>query len=109
MPDSRPAPGWPDWVEQWVLPYLREPVLLPVLIALLGHVVVGLSPLMLAVWRTGNPAAIAALALLSAASVGLSLFEARSQRRPGAVTLTIAGTWLASVGVAVLAERTGVF
>jgi hypothetical protein len=101
-------PGWPEWMEQWLLPYLREPVLWPVLVALLGHVVVGLAPLMLVVWRTGNPTALVLLGLLSLGTAGLVGFEALRFHRPGAVTLTCALTWLSSGALAWLGERTGV-
>ncbi|MEZ4237895.1 MAG: hypothetical protein R3F59_17450 [Myxococcota bacterium] len=103
-----PPPGWPDWMERWVLPYVREPALLPVLLALLGHVVVVLVPLMLGTWRTGHGAVVALLVAAVLGSVGLVGFESVRFRRPGAVTLTVLGTWAVSVGLAWFCERTGV-
>ncbi|MEQ1504148.1 MAG: hypothetical protein ABMB14_18035 [Myxococcota bacterium] len=102
-------PGWPDWIEEWVLPYLREPTLWPVLVALLGHVVVGLVPPMLAVWRTGSAWAAVALALVAVGSLGAIGFEVGRFRRPGAVSLAVIGTWALAVGTAILAARTGLW
>jgi hypothetical protein len=95
-------------MEQWLLPYLREPVLWPVLVALLGHVVVGLAPLMLTVWRTGNSTAIFLLSVLLLGTAGLVGFEGVRFHRPGAVTLACVLTWLSGGALAWLGERTGV-
>lgn len=103
-----PPPGWPDWIERWVLPYLREPALAPVLVALLGHVVVVLAPLMLWSWRTGSGVAAGLLVGLGLGSLGLCAFELWRFRRPGAVTLTLLVLWAVSVGAAWFGERTGV-
>jgi hypothetical protein len=107
-PDPRPASsGWPDWLEQWVLPYLREPALWPVLVAIMGHVVVAVVALELALWRERSVGSGALLALLLAGSGAATTFEIRRSGRPGAVTATLALSWAASVGGAWLAERTG--
>lgn len=103
-----PPPGWPDWVERWVLPYLSEPALAPVLIAVLGHVVVALAPLMLWAWRTGSGVAVALLVIAAAASLALCTFELWRFRRPRAVTLVLLGLWAASVAAAWFGERSGV-
>jgi hypothetical protein len=94
-------------MEQWLLPYLREPVLWPVLVALLGHVMVGLAPLMLLVWRTGNGTALVLLGGLLLGTAGLVTFEGVRFGRPGPVTFTCALTWLSSGALAWLGESTG--
>jgi hypothetical protein len=48
------------------------------------------------------------LAALAAGSLGLAGFEARRFGRPGPVSATLALSWIASVGFAGLAERTGI-
>lgn len=96
------------WVEGWVLPYLGEPALWPVLIALLGHVVVVLTPLMLAVWRVQSPAAALALAGALALTFWLSRVGWRIEQYPWLLAATALATWLSSFAFAVLCERTGI-
>jgi hypothetical protein len=103
-----PGPMWPAWFEQWVLPYLREPVLWPVLLAVMGHVVLVVTALELAVWRVRSIESGVVLLALALGSAGATLFEVRRSGRPGPVTVTLALSWAASVGGAWLAERTGV-
>ena len=107
---AEPAvPGWPVWIETWVLPYVREPSLWPVLVALLGHVVVGIAPLVLYVVRTGSVEAGLVLVGLVLASVGLVGFEVFRFRWPGGVTAALVATWATSLGLAWVADRTGTF
>lgn len=111
MTDHQPDPivsGWPAWLEQWILPYLREPSLWPVLIAVMGHVVVVVVALELDVWREGSIGSGITLAALIAATAGGCGFEVRRVGGPGALTYTLALTWAASVGGAWIAARTGV-
>ena len=109
-PDLRlvdPAPRWPAWLEHSVMPYVRDPALRPVLVAVLGHVSIALAPLLLVVWRTGSTAAgVAAvgIAIASIAAIGLELARFR---RPGGVTVALVATWGAAVLIAWIAERTG--
>jgi hypothetical protein len=101
------AGGWPPWVEQWVLPFIRESGLWPVLVALLGHVLVLIAPLLLALWR-GNPGASVPLTVLILASFWLCKTEHEANGRLGAVTGVVLGSWLASAGLAWVAHTTGV-
>ncbi len=96
-----------DWVDTWVLPYFDREVLWPVLIALLGHVVVIVVPLMLAVYRVGSLTAVVGVLFSLSLSVAFCWFEVRHKGRPGSVVVAIALTWAASIGLAVLCERTG--
>ena len=98
-PDTVLDTGFPPWMERWVWTYLREPSLWPVALALLGHVMILLAPVMLFAWRDGNPFAYLALFLVR--------LEARHLRRPGAVTLALTLTWAAAVGVAWAGWRWG--
>lgn len=95
---------WPVWVETWVLPYVREPVLWPVLIAILGHVVVLFALGALNVWRGESWTAAVLSVAFTVGSVG---WEYRVMRRPGPIAAWIALTWLVSIGLVVLSVRTG--
>jgi hypothetical protein len=110
-PDEPPPPpdtAWPPFLAEWVLPYLREPALMPVLLALLGHVVVVLAPLMLAVWRVHSVEAALLLLLVAGGSVFPLRWECLDEGRPGGVSATVVLTWLASVAAAYFGDRTGV-
>lgn len=105
-PDT--APSWPEWVEDWVLPYIAEPALLPVLLALLGHVVVVIAPLVLALVRTGSGYAAAGLLALAVGSAVAVRWELKVHRAPSGVTATVVGTWAVSLLAAWGADRLGV-
>ena len=102
------GPAWPDWLEQWVIPYVRDPVLWPVVIAVMGHVVVAVTALELAVWRVGSVGSGLIVLALAVGSIAATGFETRRFGRPGPVSLTLALSWAASIGFAWLAERTGI-
>ena len=106
-PDTVLDTGFPPWMERWVWTYLREPSLWPVALALLGHVMIVLAPVMLFAWRDGNPFAYLALFLVISGTVHLMWLEVRHIRRPGAVTLALTLTWAAAVGVAWAGWRWG--
>ncbi|MBX2798289.1 MAG: hypothetical protein KTR31_11485 [Myxococcales bacterium] len=108
MSEEAPAPpAWPAWVEEWVLPYLHNRALWPVWFAILGHVVVVLAGLMLLGWR-GTTDGWVLTAVLLAASAALTVQEVRVSGRLGGVALSLGLLWLTSVGLAVLAEQTGI-
>jgi len=106
--DEPPRSAWPPFIAQWVLPYLKEPTLLPVTLALLGHVVVVLAPLMLMLWRVGSLWA----AVLLIAAAALSSFPIRwewlDEGGPRGVSAVVVLTWLASVAAAVAGDHWGV-
>lgn len=108
LPDPPlPDRGFPPWMERWVWTYLREPSLWPVALALLGHAMILVAPVMLFAWRDGNPVAWLALSLLLGGTGHLVWLELRHSRRPGAVTLALALTWAAAGGVAWAGWRWG--
>jgi hypothetical protein len=108
MEHSEHGEGWPAWVETWVLPYVEEMALWPVLVALLGHVVVIVVPLMLHIYRNGPGFNVFVLGLFVAASVWLVRMELRARGGPGGLTWVMLGTWLVSFPFAWFAESTGV-
>jgi hypothetical protein len=105
---GRTRQGWPDWVEQWVLPYVDDIALWPVLFALLGHVLVVIVPLMLQVYRHGSSWAVLILLLLSGATMALVRMEHVAKGRFGMLSLVMLITWSSSLPFAWFAERTGV-
>lgn len=106
---SREPARWPDWVEEWVMPYLDNRALWPVWFALIGHVVVGVAGLVLVGVRSSLPEAWVAVALLGLGSAWLVQREWRVAGSLAGVTLTVGLTWAAALGLAGLAEATGLF
>ena len=105
---EQPAGDWPEWVRDWVIPYLDDSILWPVAVSLLGHVVVVIVPLMLDIYRHHNLTSVAVLLAMLAGSAWLVRIELRALGRPRAVTGVRAAMWLVSMPFAWFAERTGV-
>lgn len=99
---------WPEWVRDWVLPYLDDSILWPVLFALVAHVLIVIVPLMLQVWRYQNVGAGMMLLILLTASVHLARMEWQALGRPRGLTLVLTVVWLSSLPCVWLAETTGV-
>ncbi len=116
---SRPRPLRPDataeateargFADRYLLVFVREPTLWPVLIVVLCHVAVFVAPVLLLGLRDGQRSALGVLALLVVATLMGSGPEIRRRRRPGAVTGLFAASWVLSVFVAFVANRYGVF
>ena len=98
---------WPPWVERWVLPYVDIPALLPVLIAVMGHIVILAALVVLEAWRSRNPFAIVAVLALVAGTIRVLFEEWRRLRRLGPLSATLAAGWAATIGTVALAEHYG--
>jgi hypothetical protein len=112
MSSASPSPEEPeprDWVDRFILPFVREPTLWPVLIVLVAHVVAFLGPAMIFAVRDGGRGSMAVLALLAALSALVVRFEWRREGRPSALTALTVTTWAASIAFAYLAHHTHIF
>jgi len=88
-----------------VLPFIREPVLWPALIAILGHVVLVITLALLATVRTGSVVGTGLCGLISAGLVG---YELRLFGRPRGVSVSVGLTWAAAIATTILSLKTGV-
>jgi hypothetical protein len=107
-----PAPDpfdGPSWIDRWLLPFVREPTLWPVLLVLLLHGAAFLAPLLLLLLRDGEASALVGLLPAVALSGAGVWAELRARRRAGALSGVVAATWLLGAGAAVVADRTGIF
>jgi hypothetical protein len=95
--------SWPPWVEHWILPYVAIPALLPVLIAVMGHIVILAVLIVLEAWRSTNPFAIAAVGALLVGTARVLLEEWRRLRRLGPLSATLGVGWAATIATAALA------
>jgi hypothetical protein len=94
----------PSRVDRWLLVFVREPTLWPVLLVLIGHAVVLLAPLFLWAFRDGQGGSACTVVLLAAASVAGIAWELRD-RGPGALTGLLLSTWTLSAAAAVAADH----
>jgi hypothetical protein len=99
--------SWPPWVERWVLPYVNIPALLPVLIAVMGHIVILVALVVLEAHRSRNPFAIIVTAMLAVGTLRVLVEEWKRLRRLGPLSATLAMGWAATIGTVALAEHYG--
>jgi hypothetical protein len=91
-------------VDRWILVFVREPTLWPVLLVVIGHAVVLVGPLFLWSFRDGRSGPALALVLLAALSAAAIVWELR-RRGPGALTALLLSTWTLSAAAALAAHR----
>jgi len=99
--DDVPAPEAstePRWM-RFTRPYMEDASLRPVLLAFIGHVVILLVPVMLAVWRTQNLPAVGTLIIMLVGSGMIANTERQIRGRLGAFSLVLLLTWIAGVAL----------
>lgn len=100
-----PATPWPPVIETWVMPYLGETFLWPVLVAVIGHVVALQALIVLNAWRQPLPLAGFACGLLVVLTLRLMWTEIAFYRRPRGVSLFLGICWGLSIAGAVIADH----
>lgn len=103
-PEADPTP-----FERWVLPYIEDSTLWPVLIVVLGHLVAFVAPVILMAVRDRWFPAIGALTGLLLLTTFATIEEVRGRGRPGAQTAILAVAWTLCAGGAFVADHYGVF
>jgi hypothetical protein len=96
-------------LERWVMPFVRDPTLWPILVVVIGHVVAFVAPAMLLAVRDGRIGSWAVLLGLAALTVELLRAEPHPPRRPGPLGVVTLVTWLLSAGAAAAADHYGIF
>jgi hypothetical protein len=92
-----------------VLPYVDEPLLRPVLVAVAGHAVLAVAGLALGTVRTRDPVLFALDAAVLLAS-GLAVrMELRARHRAGSLTAAIVVCLVLGLVSAWVGDRSGVF
>ena len=98
-PTPSEQPEWPPWFKNWVLPYVTESLLWPILIVIWLHFLLLLAVVMV-IATTGNVYLGLALgSLLLSLSGRLVWLEIQVKRRPGGLTLFVVVTWLSGCAV----------
>jgi len=93
-------------VDRWILVFVRESTLWPVLLVLVGNSVVLLAPLFLWSFRDGRAGPGWALAILALPSLAGIVWELR-HRGPGALSGLLLTTWALAAAAALAANHYG--
>jgi len=114
MASSEPAPEprepeGDSWVDRWLLPFVRDSALWPILIVLLVHGTILLAPALILTFRDRSIGAALALLLISFLSFEGVRNEVKGRGRPGALTVLIAIVWVGGGFTAWGADRYGLF
>jgi hypothetical protein len=108
LAEETPSSPWPEAVDKWVIPYLSDSTLWPVLVALIGHVVALLALIVLAAWRRPMPIAGFGCFVILAISCRVVWTEIAFYRRPRGVTLFIVICWTIACAMAAAGDHFGV-
>lgn len=94
----------PDRFERWVLPYLRDSALWPVLLVLLAHAALIVAPFLLLAFRDRDLRGLVGCAVFTGATLhGLRLASRNGHLRPTAGLLL--ATWVLSAATAWFGAR----
>ena len=94
-PAPQERPDWPPWFKNWVLPYISDSLLWPILFVVWAHAVLGLA-VVVVISFTGNLfLGLALCSVLLSVSGRLVWFEIQVRRRPGGLTAFLLVTWIA--------------
>src|SRR5262245_54383525 len=106
MSDSpEPANLEARFLEYVVAPFVRDPMLWPILAVFVGHVVAGLGVALVFGVRDRRFPAMLALVLAAVLTFNGVRVELRVRRRPAALCAILAVTWLLSAAVAAAGAR----
>jgi len=100
-------PHTEDAVDRWVMPYVRDSTLWPVLLVVMAHVMAFVAPVLLYAIRDHHLAAFAALAGTLYLTFGVIRYDVRRSRRPAALSIIVLVIWAASIAAAYYGNRTG--
>lgn len=95
----------PHGVDLWVMPYIRDSTLWPVLIVLIAHVVAFVSPVLLLALRDRRPGPMVTGVVLVLLSLRGFHWEVQARRKFGAISWIIVTTWVASLVAAYFGDR----
>jgi len=85
-------------VDRFLANYVSDPMLWPVMLAVLGHVIIVIAPVILLAVRDRHPLGIVGLAFALVSSA--SLFVRRGRPRARVLGWLVLATWVASAGMA---------
>lgn len=93
--------------DRWVMPYLEDSALWPVLIVIIAHIVAFTAPVLLFAFRDRRFVGMAALLLMGFASVQAVRYDLGRRGRPAAITGLLTACWVLSSAAAYFASEWG--
>jgi hypothetical protein len=102
-------PEDPQGVDMWIMPYLRDVSLWPVLVVLILHVVAFISPIVLYAVRDRMIGPMVALGVVVLLTLRGFRWEMQSRGQFGAISWLFVATWTTSFVAAYFANLSGFF
>jgi len=109
MVDGAREPEGANFVERWLMPFISDSALWPILVVVLAHATILLGSALILSVRDRSIGAMLAVAAISVLSFEGIRNEVRARRRPGPLTGLAAIVWLSSAVAAWAADRAGLF
>ena len=94
----------PQGVDMWIMPYLRDSSLWPVLVVFVVHAVAFIAPVLLYAVRDGRTGPIVAVGVVALLTLRGFRWEIRSRNKFGAISWVIVATWISSFVAAYFAN-----
>ena len=94
----------PQGIDMWIMPYLREPSLGPVLVVIIAHIVAFVAPVLLYAVRDQRPGPIVAIVVIALLSLRGFRWEIRTRNGFGAISWLIVVSWVGSFVAAYFAN-----
>ena len=95
-------------IDRFVLPFMRDPALWPILVIFVAHIAAFVAPVLLFALRDGRIPSFAALFGLAGLSIGLVRHESLDRGRPGPLSGLTLATWLVAIAAAFAANHYGI-
>src|SRR5262245_4044272 len=108
MSDHQPSDLEQRFVEHVVTPFVRDPMLWPILLVFILHAVAGLSFALVLALRERKVAAVLAVTLAILMTWNGVRVELHVRHRPAALCVILTLTWLLSAAVAMASVRYGI-
>ena len=96
-------------LERAVLPFVREPMLWPVLATVVIHLMALAAPLLVLCVRDRHAWASAGVTALALATVAAAASEIRDRGRPASICVLLGVVWLLTGAASLAAVRLGIF
>ena len=109
MVDRAREPEGANFAERWLMPFISDSALWPILVVVLAHATILLGSALILAVRDRSIGAMLALAAISVLTFEGVRQEVRTRRRPGPLTGLATLVWVSGAIAAWAAGRAGLF